>query len=1393
MLRSMMVCLYVCGFLYSEDVEQHIHLPKPKKPVDEPAWVHDKLGDLSGRVWHAKPAVTGTPLTTVQGVRVVDFGDENMFRHEDKKTGQAALASHLGITRISGMDVDGDGVKQEYINYREFNVDVPFNGRPPSYDIEANSAIFYGGSTIFAEKEESGPEEFGINSGEGKNWSYITPDNMGKHSAFAICLWKKEDFRYGGDEHRVSLDETSRFGLHVMRFFWRVTDGRYVVKDGDQYYISEYNWGSLDAQKYWSDVKKYNPVELGLSKHTQGSNGVVYGMSPTETKWAPYNPHAPYHIDFQPEKAMFEKRTFNDVQELGFYFGKNNFENVGMAIKWYAFEVLATVHRPERPSETLDMAEIQIDDASTFYISKTEIPYVLFKRVRRWAVAPQFAFDQFYPFVTENDGDMGSMDYGPDGVLQEHGANEPVTDITWLDAMLWCNMLSEYEGREPVYYFTDDYKYMQRRARVRQWGERRNVLYKPRVYVKWEADGYRLPTSQEWLAAAGNANEAEAWTSSTSNGSTQSVAGKKANEHGLYDMFGNVWEYVWDVGEAYDPSAKGFVAQHTVFGGDFNYPAHPMETLGNPYGDTPHKGHFSIGLRVVRRNAGGTKPSTEIPETINYPTWTISEKDVSKGMSVEQVQGDVLKMLESPESNYKREQDGVNVFVSPGHMAQSEITYAQWKKVRDWAVHMGYVFNYDGDMGSMDFRTWADKKHSPDEPVTGLTRLDVVVWCNALSQMEGRTPCYYQDKIFSKIYKESYQARAFNSRRSNIFDDLAMHLLGWKPSMKKKPGLEQEYQGEDWFNTYGLGSFKRRYGGGMSHPVFAGPVPHVDWSQDGYRIPTFSEWVVACKAQTKTTFHWGNEPDLTGEHAWSWHNSDGKTHGAGQKPANKNGFYDMLGNVHEMCWGRTNMHKNQSKHETWNPKGTVIGTEGGSSHQMQGGSFMDSTIPRSSALAFVAGGGKKLRSRFFISIWNWNSFPNVGFRPIRCKAREHRQSGNELPENILILDVNLADAITPLQGQTDRGNLNRNGVLFSMPITTPPRIKWTFTPEPQARLTTCPLVHRDQVYIGSDNGYLYALNSETGEERWKFKLNEKPPYNEKGTYWGYTYPSAPTIKEGVLYIGSQGPGTARLYALDIETGRTKWSVSSKGAKMVSSAPVPAYGAVFAYLTGYGDESGLIAVHEKTGQLLTLYSNYFWGGWQRSMNFADGTLLAAGKLVDLRSGSIRGETSAGKNTSVIDDGRVYAVGGAAMWTPKIKVSDYRSGKEIYTVELNDENTKYNRVAITENTLALWKDNMYIGTSQGELYCNDTADGTNKWKAPLPTSTVAAPIVATESHASNKAVVYIGCEDGSVCAIDGVTGTVLWTWQAGGRVWMDIWAEEGVLYVASDDGTLTCLKP
>jgi formylglycine-generating enzyme required for sulfatase activity len=115
----------------------------------------------------------------------------------------------------------------------------------------------------------------------------------------------------------------------------------------------------------------------------------------------------------------------------------------------------------------------------------------------------------------------------------------PLTDVSWLDAIAYCNQLSLTESLRPAYAIDGS-------------------------EVEWDraADGYRLPTEAEWEYAcrAGTTGpqygvlEEIAWYEANSAGAVHEVGGLRPNDWGFHDMLGNVWEWTWDL---YDPAVYG--------------------------------------------------------------------------------------------------------------------------------------------------------------------------------------------------------------------------------------------------------------------------------------------------------------------------------------------------------------------------------------------------------------------------------------------------------------------------------------------------------------------------------------------------------------------------------------------------------------------------------------------------------------------------------------------------------------------------------------------------------------------------------------------------------------------------------------------------------------------
>ncbi|MCE9533347.1 MAG: formylglycine-generating enzyme family protein, partial [Planctomycetes bacterium] len=68
---------------------------------------------------------------------------------------------------------------------------------------------------------------------------------------------------------------------------------------------------------------------------------------------------------------------------------------------------------------------------------------------------------------------------------------------------------------------------------------------------------------------------------------------------------------------------------------------------------------------------------------------------------------------------------------------------------------------------------------------------------------------------------------------------------------------------------------------------------------NGYHIPMDAEWAHGCLAGSKSKYHFGDKETNLPEYAWFKDNSDGRSHGVGEKKPNGFGLFDMHGNVVE--------------------------------------------------------------------------------------------------------------------------------------------------------------------------------------------------------------------------------------------------------------------------------------------------------------------------------------------------------------------------------------------------------------------------------------------------------------------------------------------------------------
>lgn len=227
----------------------------------------------------------------------------------------------------------------------------------------------------------------------------------------------------------------------------------------------------------------------------------------------------------------------------------------------------------------------------------------------------EITFNQFDNFCDET-GTASPSDYYTIGTPFYLGRGEkPALNMTWKEALKYCNWLSEKEGIKPAYY-TD----VNGRFDGRTIDENGNV-----TKDLSKVTGYRLPTEQEWEYAAKGGKNKDSYKYSGSNilsevanyrknpndvVFTREVGSYKPNSLGLYDMSGNVCEYCTSVYLDYTAEDKinpfdiesVNVYKPVIKGGGYYYDENTkkLENVMRIKSGSATQGNIATGFRIVR-------------------------------------------------------------------------------------------------------------------------------------------------------------------------------------------------------------------------------------------------------------------------------------------------------------------------------------------------------------------------------------------------------------------------------------------------------------------------------------------------------------------------------------------------------------------------------------------------------------------------------------------------------------------------------------------------------------------------------------------------------------------------------------------------------------------------
>ena len=222
----------------------------------------------------------------------------------------------------------------------------------------------------------------------------------------------------------------------------------------------------------------------------------------------------------------------------------------------------------------------------------------------------------------------------PSDTTVSTGISDPVQMASWYHALVFCNKLSMLEALTPVYTINGSTNPAVWIAANGGAVPTMSNAYWDAAIADWNATGYRLPTEMEWMWAAmgatsgygytsgtyttgyakafagsngSNAIADYAWTSENSSNTTHPVGTKLPNELGLYDMSGNVWEWLWDLyadpypsGDLSNYSGAASGTERTGHGGSWFNDASFAKVAYRAHTGSFNQDNY-VGFRVVRR------------------------------------------------------------------------------------------------------------------------------------------------------------------------------------------------------------------------------------------------------------------------------------------------------------------------------------------------------------------------------------------------------------------------------------------------------------------------------------------------------------------------------------------------------------------------------------------------------------------------------------------------------------------------------------------------------------------------------------------------------------------------------------------------------------------------
>ena len=291
------------------------------------------------------------------------------------------------------------------------------------------------------------------------------------------------------------------------------------------------------------------------------------------------------------------------------------------------------------------------------------------------------------------------------------------------------------------------------------------------------------------------------------------------------------------------------------------------------------------------------------PKPVNEWYWVDKQSGTNKDNKTELLTGIDMVTITNVPTKYvigeNTQSFTAKVTVPAYEMNKYETTYQLWYKVLQEAQKRGYEFANPGQEGSMGRRGKAPTEEGKTQPVVTINWRDVIVWCNALSEIQGLKPCY------------TYEGKVIKSSVNAAEADLVK--CDWNANGFRLPSeAEWEYAAR-----------KTKDGLMRGDEPSGNPEPQ---NPDGKNpknrlLPLLT---LAISDSNLTPPNWANI------------NSDKTNAVATSGTTNYVGLFDMTGNVLEFCWDWYGFYSDST---TFSPDVEIGGPEFGKLRTSRGGSW----------------------------------------------------------------------------------------------------------------------------------------------------------------------------------------------------------------------------------------------------------------------------------------------------------------------------------------------------------------------------------------------------------------------------------------------------------------------